>query len=292
NLQATLKQMRRESARKYLKQSASTLLARNPQMCCYSFDAIGVDINIDGRCDAPALRLLLEMLDLRGRNVVDVGANIGNHAAAFAEVAGHVFAFEPHPKTYQLLKLNLSDFPNVKTFQIAASDKAGSVRAVSPRQNFGATTITDRPLGENETAWSFDIAPLDSVTELQDIALIKFDVEGHEAQALRGAENLIRRDKPVIIVEQNREAIAGGSSETVEVLKRSGYSHFYSIDTDLPWRTPQGLPGPVRKMARMTEAILFGPVEWTAHFSLVEKLEPRDYPMLVASTTALTRRAQ
>lgn len=287
NLKAARRQLRRESVRQFLYESAEEHLRTRPQMCCYSFDLIAIDIAVDGGRDGASLRALLELVDLKGRNALDVGANIGVHAIAFAEHAERVFAFEPQPRTYQLLSLNVSQRPNVTTFNLGASDKAATVSAVSPHLNFGGTTITDRPPTELESAWSFDVVTLDSIDELRDIALFKLDVEGHEEQALLGARELLLREKPVVVLEQNADAISDGSSASIELLKSLGYDHLYSLDAVMPWRTPQSLPGPLRKVSRVLEALVFGPADWSPHIEVVHRLEARDYPMLIASTRAL-----
>jgi FkbM family methyltransferase len=288
NVRALVRQHRRESARRYLHDAAPLHLRSRPQLVCYSFDGIGIDLNVDGRCDAVSLELLLKVVDVAGRNVLDVGANIGNHASAFAERAAHVFAFEPHPKTYQLLKLNLSEFDNTTTFNLGASDAEATVQAVSPRLNFGATAISDRPAGAGESIWSFRVAPLDSIPQLTNIALFKLDVEGHEVQALKGAAALLRREKPVVVLEQNSDAIRDGTSEAIDFLRSLGFSHLYSLEADIPWRTPQALPGPIRKACRIAESVIFGPSDWTARIYPLDRLQKRDYPMLIASTHPLS----
>jgi FkbM family methyltransferase len=260
-------------------------------MCCYSFDRISIAIFTDGRLDRESLRLLMDLVGPRieGRLVLDVGANIGNHAAAFAERAGAVIGFEPHPTTFQLLAMNLAAFPNARAYNVGASNAPARVQAVSPRLNFGGSAISDRAPVEGESVFSFDVVALDSLEEIaaQQVALIKLDVEGHEHEALQGAHGILARDKPVVVLEQNEEAIAGGSSPSVDLLRSVGYAHLYTLDESIPWRTPQALPGPLRKVARFAEAVLFGPPDWTAQILPIERLESRAYPMLIASATPL-----
>jgi hypothetical protein len=43
--------------------------------------------------------------------------------------------------------------------------------------------------------------PLDALPLPQRLRLIKIDAEGHDLQVLQGAEKLIQRDRPIIIVE-------------------------------------------------------------------------------------------
>jgi FkbM family methyltransferase len=292
NLRATITQIRRESARKYLDEISAEHLQEFPQLCCYSFDRISNAIFIDGRLDKKALVALLALIGdrLEGRLVLDIGANIGNHSLAFAERAGKVLSFEPHPITFRLLDMNLGGVANAEAINLGASNQRKRVRAISPRANFGASAITERRVDGDELVFEFDVAPLDSIelVRRQKVALIKLDVEGHELQVLEGASGLLGSDRPIVVFEQNQDAIANGSSPCMEFLQSVGYRHFYALDERIPWRTPQSWPSPLRKFGRLIEAMWFGPSDWIAELTIVEKLDPRDYPMLVAFTEALT----
>ncbi len=292
NIRATVSQIRRESARKYLSEISAEHLQEFPQLCCYSFDLISNAIFIDGRHDKKALLALLDLVGhrLEGRLVLDIGANIGNHSLAFAERAGEVLSFEPHPITFRLLEMNLAAVANAEAINLGASDQRKRVRAISPRANFGASAITERGVDGDELAFEFDVAPLDSIEQVrrQKVAMIKLDVEGHELQALEGARELLGRDRPIVVLEQNRDAIANGSSPSVEFLQSVRYRHFYALDERIPWRTPQSWPSPLRKIGRLIESAWSGPADWTAELTIVNRLDPRDYPMLIASTEALT----
>jgi FkbM family methyltransferase len=58
--------------------------------------------------------------------------------------------------------------------------------------------------------------PLDSIINNHKIKLLKIDVEGHEAMALDGMMETIRKYHPVIILET-------GSSAIIEMLNIEGY---------------------------------------------------------------------
>lgn len=241
--------------------------------------------------DRYALEKLLDVVtaEIKGRTVLDVGANIGNHALAFSKIAARVFSFEPHPVTYQLLSLNIRNQKNITAVNSGASDTKAQLRAISPVNNRGATAISERSIVSGEEAWVFNVEPLDSRNDVSeaDVAMIKMDVEGHEEYALRGLEKCIRRNKPIIVVEQNANAIANNTSQTFELLKSFGYSTFYLIDVDIRWRTSQRLPLILRRLSRIIESLIFGPAKFDAFFTPVNRLEHRDYPMLIASFAPL-----
>jgi hypothetical protein len=70
------------------------------------------------------------------------------------------------------------------------------------------------------------------------VSLIKIDVDGHECQVLRGARNLLRRDKPILLMEIMPYGLdeAGASlDDLLGILRVHGYS-LYDLDgrTALP----------------------------------------------------------
>ena len=69
------------------------------------------------------------------------------------------------------------------------------------------------------------IRTLDSY-DLEPVDFIKFDVQGMELKAMQGAEALLRRDTPLLMVEVPDEA-------TVEWLSDKGYVRFDALGKDL-----------------------------------------------------------
>lgn len=249
-------------------------LARYPQLATLAFEHHGITINVLGRDDREELEFLTRFID--GVTVCDVGAYIGNHTLAFAERAARVVAFEPNPVTYELLKLNCRDHPNVIPLRLAASDRNGTARAAVPRTNYGESRIADEAR-EGELALTFELVSLDDVELLASgrVGLLKIDVEGHEPQVLRGAEQLLRRDRPLVVLEQHARAIAGGTSPSLDLLRAFGYRHFYSLERLSGWLLPRPL--------RVLEALLLGVPEVTVELRKIERLEKRDYAMVVAA---------
>lgn len=177
------------------------------------------------------------------------------------------------------------DVPNIEIFEIGASDAICALPAISPHNNYGSSTITDRPPSKGESDWICNVASLDSlITPLWgEIAMVKIDIEGHEPQAIRGASELLVHHRPVVLFEQNHEAIADGKSESLELLRGLGYHHFSSLEVQSSWRTPQRMPRPLRMALRIGEGALFGPPTENVVLAGVNRLESRNYPALIAS---------
>jgi FkbM family methyltransferase len=132
---------------------------------------------------------------------IDVGAHVGFWTADMAQKFSMVFAFEPAADTYECLKRNMAEFPNVITAPLAIGEKAGQCAvlddpermAIGKPANTGARFIDLNGIGTPITA-------LDEM-EFGGCDLLKIDVEGFEAAVLRGASATITAYQPVIIME-------------------------------------------------------------------------------------------
>jgi FkbM family methyltransferase len=133
--------------------------------------------------------------------IVDVGANVGNHAVFFDRFAmpRDVLVFEPNPAASSVLLKNLAlndcQAVNTRYLHRAVGDGVGCWRVGDmPPNNWGGTRLVADPEGSTT-------ARLDDLLPGVRVALLKIDVEGMEAAVLRGAERLIAGSAPVIAVE-------------------------------------------------------------------------------------------
>jgi len=143
--------------------------------------------------------------------VIEVGANMGAHTLALAELATGVVAFEPQRYMFQVLAANvaLNSLTNVVALPYAIGATEGSIRVPvnNPEAedfNFGSQSLVEEePVGEQ-----VQLLRLDSFA-VPHLALIKIDCEGMEVDVLKGGAGLIRRTQPWIYLEftSNRQAI-------------------------------------------------------------------------------------
>jgi FkbM family methyltransferase len=143
---------------------------------------------------------LLKKYIPEGGVVVDVGAYIGDHTVFYAECVGQkgaVMALEPNPEAFECLKYNTKHLPSVYTFNIAASDKPGTI-GLAKDTNAGATHAS----GEGE----IECADIDSIG-LRACHFMKFDCEGMEPQAIYGALQTIKAYRPTMLIEVNQSAL-------------------------------------------------------------------------------------
>ena len=149
----------------------------------------------------PELRFVPHLVDPR-RDAVDVGAWLGPWTRALARTARHVHAFEPQPRLAAHLRRVVAD--NVTVHEAAVGDEAGTATLlVDDRPGRDAlarlaATAAEGPDGSQRV--EVPVVRLDDVG-LGDVGFVKIDVEGHEASALRGAERLLERCHPTIVLE-------------------------------------------------------------------------------------------
>ena len=82
---------------------------------------------------------------------------------------------------------------------------------------------------------SFDIKSkqLDNFNFDNKISFIKIDVEGHEAEVIKGSEKTIRDNKPILLVEIEEQYTQKKVIDTLKYINSLGYNSFYFEDNKL-----------------------------------------------------------
>ncbi len=200
------------------------------QKAVFANDLISFYVLLDGWFE----KHLLEQFDIhimpaidKDSIALDMGANIGNHSLWFTSHFSEVHSFEPNLRTFYLLQANAMLASNITVHNVGCSNKpATHQRALVTKTNMGDARLdSSTPLRNSlvETTY-FNLVKLDDYLspELHNrIGLIKCDVEGHEEQALAGAEKIILASEPVIAFEPN------DFKGVEKYLTSLGYSHFY-----------------------------------------------------------------
>jgi len=147
-------------------------------------------------------------LGIRGRLMVDVGANVGVTAVPAMKRFGAagVIAIEPDPENVRLLKANLalnSLGDAVQVHACAVSAESGQLVLERSPNNSGdhrirMTTEEGRFGEEHWETTPVPVSTLDQIVADVDVALIWLDVQGHEGHVLAGARELLARGVPVV----------------------------------------------------------------------------------------------
>lgn len=201
---------------------------RRHKMAVFANDHIGLVINFFGVYEKDQLKCLFDFLAplssrFKAGCVLDIGANIGNHALYFSEIFGRVLAFEPHPHTYKLLELNATFKKNVETLPIGLGASGERARIAENPLNLGGSRISDRD-EDGISVFDIEVRRLDDVVrDVASVEMIKLDVEGRELNVLQGAWETIDRHQPVIIFEQLKDEFRENSTPVIDALKERGY---------------------------------------------------------------------
>ncbi|TEU13319.1 MAG: FkbM family methyltransferase [Anaerolineales bacterium] len=162
-----------------------------------------------------------------GWTVVDLGAHIGYMTLLLAKLVGphgRVFAFEPMPDNFSVLceNVRLNRYRNVVAEPKAVTDACGSVTLYVPEERYSSQGSL---LTKRGKPCLVEGISLDSYWDkLGDFALhlIKIDIEGAEDAAIEGMVKLLRRWRPVMVVEVHA-CNDGAPSHCLERLKALGY---------------------------------------------------------------------
>jgi FkbM family methyltransferase len=179
-------------------------------------DLIGRHLLLSGRFDRSVVQVLLDQ-SRPGDVLLDIGANIGYFSACFlTRVAGSkAICIEPQPGIVDLLRTNMAQFgARARIHAVALSDRSGELRFHVDPVNRGASRLSD--LGEISVPAVRAEELLESV---QQVDLIKIDVEGHERVAFNAMKESLARLRPraILFEDQTGEAAPDGSIGSILV---------------------------------------------------------------------------
>jgi FkbM family methyltransferase len=166
---------------------------------------------------------------LHGGVAVDVGANNGVYSYAFSRRRMRIVAFEPLQKLAErLAKLN----PTVQVHACALSKVSGQLPLYVPSLD-GRPALSRASLNPDANPGfenKITVVPVRRLDDfaLEDVRVIKIDVEGHERDTLEGAQNTIARYKPLLIVEIEERHHPNRSRDLIRWIRGLGYRGFYA----------------------------------------------------------------
>ena len=188
----------------------------------------------------PEIKILKTLCD-KSKASIDIGVFRGAYSYCLSELSKTVYGFEANPNMYKILLKNLCKLKkNIKLYNLAISNEEGFAKLKIPiRNNYiysfrndgsyskskipfykksflqsnfedyyeaGLATIEkennliDKKYDEIEVKK----ATLDQIFFQEEIGFIKIDVEGHEFECLQGAEKILKKNLPTLLIEINK----------------------------------------------------------------------------------------
>lgn len=163
----------------------------------------------------------------------DIGANAGYFSIAAATKIkddNKIFAFEPLPRFVEIINHHkkVNNMNNIKVFPLALSNKEGEIEFSDAPRTSGNTYIQDSDIFKNtDNIIKVKMIPLDTVFEqtkgITPPKIMKIDCEGAEYDVLQGAEKVIEKYKPIILLSTHDRHLPGVKDDCLNFLSKLGY---------------------------------------------------------------------
>lgn len=180
---------------------------------------------------------------IRGATCWDLGTHFGIYTVGMAMAVGsegQVVGFEPDPVSFKRCQhhVQINSLSWVKLFNAAVSDTETSVSLILS-QGAGASTSHLAYESENPDDASVKITVptvvLDKLVERGEIRppqLLKIDIEGHGAKALKGACKTLATYRPTIVMSFHSQWEV---EDTRKLLEPIGYRSFTCAGLEVDW---------------------------------------------------------
>ena len=184
-------------------------------------------------------------LNLGGMSVYDVGAFHGLLTMFFASRAKTVVCFEPNTQNRGRLmeNLRLNGIKNVEVRSTGVGSRREMLKMVGSPLMPGFASVNGKTVeellraGVETVAEEISIVTLDE--EIPQAGLpapdfIKFDIEGWEIEALKGARHTLELHRPALFLEMHGETVGEKKRKVAEIvafLRELGYRNLRHVET-------------------------------------------------------------
>jgi FkbM family methyltransferase len=205
---------------------------------CDLQDTISREVCFTGRYEPQETQLAMRLLQ-PGMTAVDVGANWGYFTLLCAHLvgaSGRVIALEPHPRLSAMLEDNVSInlLMQVEVLTLAAGADSGARAFVdfdAAAGNWGLSRAAQHAETADFECESIGIDALLDARRRDRVDLIKIDIEGGEADAIRGMTSGLARHRYRYVLLECHPAELAGLGATVaqclEPFRRAGYQGWH-----------------------------------------------------------------
>jgi len=161
---------------------------------------------------------------------IDVGANVGRYTVTMAKKGWKVYAFEPLKNNFEKLKehvrMNKIE-KNVILRNIGLGDKKEKRRIYfQPHKHGEASIIKDKKRSVSEDILLDKLDNIFLNEKHKEPLIVKIDVEGSEYEVLLGVKKLIKKYKPIIILEMWEKEKDSKFLENFEYRQKGDFWHY------------------------------------------------------------------
>lgn len=148
------------------------------------------------------------------KNIVEIGSRDGHDVNALKQIFNvtdnNCYIFEAHPDCYDQIKTTYSNF---NVYNCAITNKTGPIKfnagIIGVEGNVGISSVFDYKLGDFKSkevevdGWRFD--DVCQHIELDQLDIVKIDVEGHSLEVLEGFGHMLQSTKLIQIELEHTE---------------------------------------------------------------------------------------
>jgi len=193
----------------------------------------------NGQDFEPHIINLLHTICREAEVLFDVGANTGfiSIHMALLPLAKEVYAFEPLPRAFRVLKKNLelNALNNYYGHQLALGDSNGKSTLYVPNvEAIPTSSSLDRGFYQDHSEIDIKIVTMDYFVKTNNISridVVKIDVEGRELDVLLGMKATIEDMRPFIICEILSRT--GDLIKTTDFMKQFEYYIYEILDNQI-----------------------------------------------------------
>jgi len=190
------------------------------------------------------------LIELKGTEIVDIGANNGHFTVEFAHYVGDtgkVYAFEPQRIIYQQLCGNifLNGLDNVYAYNLAIGNEVGSIFVEDVNYfekgvvNFGNVHVVNHTENNQNIV---ALTRLDNI-EFKNLSIIKIDVQGFEPYVIEGAPITLWKHRPYIFVEIEEDQLQKYGFTEKQLIKQIEDMDYVvkRFQVGIPYQTKSGV---------------------------------------------------
>lgn len=172
-------------------------------------------------------------MDYIPRTIVDAGANIGLTAVFFATKypSSKIIAVEAEASNFIMLQKNVAPYPNISPIHAAIWSRDGEIAVGQPDSSSGAggewAFVTHE--GDGDRVRAVTMRTLMDETEIDELDLVKMDIEGAEKEVFKSTEWL--ESVKCLMIELHDRFVPGCS----EIVNRAmlGYNSMKNGETTI-----------------------------------------------------------
>ena len=186
-------------------------------------------LGLGKRSRAMEYNYYLPQLVGKGATVIDIGANLGYYTCPLSDIVGsegRVYAVEPVPVIFDVLRHNVGSRKNVTLLNYALGEEERTIEmandSVAAGGYFGTgrNFVSDGDLSGEAIRFTAQMRRGSELfAEVGKIDFVKCDIEGYERVVMPELRPLLERDHPTVLIETDGET----RRTMVEMFAEMGY---------------------------------------------------------------------